>query len=387
MKTVLVAYSEIALKSRYVRSQLERNLVEDIKTILTRNGYDDFQVLRRFGRIYVDNAKEGMAELISKIFGVANTMPAQKTTSEINNITELTVNVALDQLKQGQSFAIRSKVIGEHTFGSQDLAVKTGSAVMEGLKDRNISVNLTKPNLTIYIEVRDKDAFIYNKILKGVGGLPYGTQGKLVSLFSGGIDSPVATWMIMKRGGAVLPLLMDQRPYVGDNYITRAKDAIKQIRKYIPRKKYSLYIAPIGKIMETISQSPEPRYNCILCKRAMYRIAVDFAKKKGARGIITGESLGQVASQTLENLYVLDEAVDFPIIRSTIGLDKVEIENIAKEIDTYNISAVSIDGCTVVPSGPTTRAKLDKVFELENELNLVELCSFASSKIDSIEVI
>jgi len=118
----------------------------------------------------------------------------------------------------------------------------------------------------------------------------------------------------------------------------------------------------------------------------MYRIAVDFAKNNGARGIITGESLGQVASQTLENLYVLDEAVDFPIIRSTIGLDKVEIENIAKEIDTYNITAVSIDGCTVVPSGPTTRAKLDKVIELENHLNLVELCDIASNNIDSIEI-
>jgi len=386
MRTILVAYGEIALKSRYVRSQLEKSLVGDIETILKRNGYEDFQVLRRFGRIYVDNAKEGMTELISKIFGVANAMPSQKTTSDIKKIIDLTVKIASNQLDHGKSFAIRSKVVGEREYGSQDLAVKTGSAVMENLKDRDIRVNLTKPDLTINIEVRDNDAFIYTKILKGVGGLPYGTQGKLVSLFSGGIDSPVATWMIMKRGGAVLPLFMDQRPYVGENYVTRAKDAIKQIRRLVPKKKYSLFIAPMGNIMEAILQSPEPRYRCVLCKRAMYRIAVDFAKNKGARGIITGESLGQVASQTLENLYVLDEAVDFPIIRSTIGLDKVEIVNIAKEIDTYHITAVSIDGCTVVPSGPTTRAKLDKVIELENHLNLVELCDIASTNIDSIEI-
>jgi len=386
MRTILVAYGEIALKSRYVRSQLEKSLVGNIETILKRNGYEDFQVLRRFGRIYVDNAKEGMTELISKIFGVANAMPSQKTTSDIKKIIDLTVKIASNQLDHGKSFAIRSKVVGEREYGSQDLAIKTGSAVMENLKDRDIRVNLTKPDLTINIEVRDNDAFIYTKILKGVGGLPYGTQGKLVSLFSGGIDSPVATWMIMKRGGAVLPLFMDQRPYVGENYVTRAKDAIKQIRRLVPKKKYSLFIAPMGNIMEAILQSPEPRYRCVLCKRAMYRIAVDFAKNKGARGIITGESLGQVASQTLENLYVLDEAVDFPIIRSTIGLDKVEIVNIAKEIDTYHITAVSIDGCTVVPSGPTTRAKLDKVIELENHLNLVELCDIASTNIDSIEI-
>jgi len=386
MRTILVAYGEIALKSRYVRSQLEKSLVGDIETILKRNGYEDFQVLRRFGRIYVDNAKEGMTELISKIFGVANAMPSQKTTSDIKKIIDLTVKIASNQLDHGKSFAIRSKVVGEREYGSQDLAIKTGSAVMENLKDRDIRVNLTKPDLTINIEVRDNDAFIYTKILKGVGGLPYGTQGKLVSLFSGGIDSPVATWMIMKRGGAVLPLFMDQRPYVGENYVTRAKDAVKQIRRLVPKKKYSLFIAPMGNIMEAILQSPEPRYRCVLCKRAMYRIAVDFAKNNGARGIITGESLGQVASQTLENLYVLDEAVDFPIIRSTIGLDKVEIVNIAKEIDTYHITAVSIDGCTVVPSGPTTRAKLDKVIELENHLNLVELCDIASTNIDSIEI-
>ena len=386
MQTILVAYGEIALKSRYVRSQLEKSLAGNIENILKRNGYEDFQVLRRFGRIYVDNAKEGMVELISKIFGVANAMPSQKTTSDIKKIIDLTVKIASKQHDPGKSFAIRSKVVGEHEYGSQDLAIKTGSAVMEKLKDTDIRVNLTKPDLTINIEVRDNDAFIYTKTLKGVGGLPYGTQGKLVSLFSGGIDSPVATWMIMKRGGAVLPLFMDQRPYVGENYVTRAKDTIKQIRRLVPKKKYSLFIAPMGNIMEAILQSPEPRYRCVLCKRAMYRIAVDFAKNNGARGIITGESLGQVASQTLENLYVLDEAVEFPIIRSTIGLDKVEIENIAKEIDTYNITAVSIDGCTVVPSGPTTRAKLDKVIELENHLNLVELCDIASTNIDSIEI-
>ncbi len=386
MRTILVAYGEIALKSRYVRTQLEKSLMTDIDNILKRNGYEDFQILRRFGRIYVDNAQDGMSQIISKVFGVANTMTAQKTTSDINEVLDLTVKVASNRLTHGQSFAIRPKVVGKHEYGSQDLAVKAGSAVMEGLKERNISVNLTTPDLTIYIEVRDNDAFVYTEIMKGTGGLPYGTQGTMVSLFSGGIDSPVATWMIMKRGGGIIPLFMDQKPHVGENYITRAKNAIKVIRKFVPRKKYEFYIAPIGNIMETILQSPEPRYRCILCKRAMYRIAVDFAKEKGVRGILTGESLGQVASQTLENLYVLDETVNFPIFRPTIGLDKVDIMDIAKKIGTYDITAVSIDGCTVVPSGPTTRAKLKKVMEIEEHLNLIVLCRIASSNIYSIEI-
>ena len=127
---------------------------------------------------------------------------------------------------------------------------------------------------------------------------------------------------------------LDQRPYVGDSYIERARQAAQVLREYSPKSQYQLYLAPMGKIMERITESPEQRYNCILCKRSMYRIASLFSDKHKAKGIVTGESLGQVASQTLDNLYVLDEAVDIPLLRATIGLDKIEIENMARDIGT-----------------------------------------------------
>ena len=386
MQTILVAYNEIALKGRYVRSQLEKKLAQDISNILRRKGYSEYKVRRRFGRIYVDNITAEAAPVISKVFGVASVMPSAKTDSEKLNVLDLLVKVSSDTMGEGESFAVRPKVVGEHEYSRRDLAVEGGSAVMIALKERDISVNLTKPDHTFYIEVRDKDAYVYTQIVKGVGGLPYGSQGKLVSLFSGGIDSPVATWLIMKRGAEVLPLLMDQRPYVGDSYIERAKQAALVLREYSPKSQYRMYLAPMGKIMEQITKAPEQRYNCVLCKRSMYRIASMFSLKHKAKGVVTGESLGQVASQTLDNLYVLDEAVDIPLLRTTIGLDKIEIENMARKIGTYSVTAKSVDGCTVVPGNPTTRAKLDAIIQLEEELGLIDLCKEAFENISWIDL-
>ena len=133
----------------------------------------------------------------------------------------------------------------------------------------------------------------------------------------------------------------------------------------------------MGRIME----SPEPRLRCVLCKRSMYRIASAFAMGNDARGIVTGESLGQVASQTLDNLYVLDGATDIPVLRPNIGLDKVEIEDIARRIGTYEVTARKVEGCTVVPDKPTTKARMEQVLQLEEELGLVDLCSEATDRI------
>jgi thiamine biosynthesis protein ThiI len=186
---------------------------------------------------------------------------------------------------------------------------------------------------------------------------------------------------MMKRGVETLLLMMDQRPYVGENYIERAVQAAEKLGRYDPTGKMGLYLAPFGGIMERISEASSPSLRCVLCKRSMYRVAEAFASNVGARGVITGESLGQVASQTLDNLYVLDGAVSIPLLRPIIGLDKVEIERIARRIGTYDLTAVSVNGCTVVPERPTTRARMEAVVELEGELGLVELCSEAADRI------
>jgi len=382
--TILVSYSEIALKSRYVRNQLEKSLAQDIVNILRKNGYENPSTRRRYGRIYVDGVPNEAVDVVSRVFGVANTMPSTEAEEGFDSVVTGILEEARRSLKKGNSFAVRPKVVGEHDYNSRDVAYEAGSRILDALKDRDIRVNLDNPDVTIYAEVRDKEAFVYSNIQRGVLGLPYGTQGKAISLFSGGIDSPVAAWLLMKRGVAVLPLFMDQRPFTGDNYVERAIESFNQIASYVPRSSYRLFAAPMGDVMQRITESSEPRFICIMCKRSMYRIAERFAEKHRAKAIITGESLGQVASQTLSNMFVLSSAIDLPILRPLVGLDKVEIEDISRDIGSYIITAKSTDGCTAVPKGPATRSKIDVIERLEKELRLEELCAEAADNISVI---
>lgn len=382
--TILVSYSEIALKSRYVRNNLEKSLAQDIVNILRKKGYADAESHRRYGRIYIEGVPDEAAEIVSKVFGVANVMPCTKIGNEYEEVLSQIVEEAKSSIKKGNGFAVRPKVVGKHEYNSRDLSYEGGSRVMAALKERNIRVDLTNPDVTLYTEVRDQESFIYSQIIRGVLGLPYGTQGKAVSLFSGGIDSPVSTWMMMKRGVGVLPLFLDQRPFVGDSYVERAITSFKQIATFVPRSKYKLYAVPMGDIMQRITETREPRFTCIMCKRSMYRIAEEFAKGNKAQAIITGESMGQVASQTLSNMYVLSSSIQTPVLRPIIGLDKVEIEDIARVIGTYNITAKSTDGCTAVPEGPATRSRVEVIEELEKELDLPAMCNRVAHEVEVI---
>jgi len=383
LRTVLVAYGEISLKSPPVRRRLERILARQIASMLRRRGLGEHRVYGGYGRLYVEDAGREEAEAVAEVFGVVSAMPAYKTSAELESIIDLAVKVAEERIGDGDSFAVRPKVVGEHPYTSSDVAIKVGDAVLQRLSHRGVHVDLDNPTVTLYIEVRDRDAYIYTEVIEGFGGLPYGTQGRLVSLLSGGIDSPVAMWMMMKRGVEVYPLFIDQRPYVGEDYVERAIDAFRVLSRYIPEDS-ELYAAPFGEVMKRIMESPIPRLRCLLCKRSMYRVASAFAEAIEARGLITGESLGQVASQTLDNLYILDEASSLPVLRPLIGLDKVEIEHLAMRIGTYEVTAKAVHGCTVVPDKPATKANLEVVRELEEELGLPDLCSKAAEEIYSL---
>ncbi len=378
---ILVAYNEIALKSRYVRSTLERRLAAQIEYALRKEGYGEARARRQFGRIIVSGAPAEAARVVANVFEVVYAIPVEESSSEINDVTALAVRVADTTLKPGSTFAVRPKVVGNQKYGSRDLAVKAGAAINEAHKTNGVRVNLTTPDVTVGIEVRDRYAYAYSSKIGGVGGLPYGSQGRAVSLFSGGIDSPVATWLIMKRGVETLPLFMDQTPYVGESYLVRAREAFTGISKYAPSEGFTFYSAPMGPIMERILESPEPRFTCILCKRSMYRIAEEFCKYKMAKAIVTGESLGQVASQTLDNLYVLDSAVNIPVLRPLIGLDKVEIEDRARIIGTYLLTAHRVEGCKAVPSTPATTSRVEKIEQLEANLGLADLCGDVAKRI------
>jgi thiamine biosynthesis protein ThiI len=186
---------------------------------------------------------------------------------------------------------------------------------------------------------------------------------------------------MMKRGAAVELLFLDQRPYVGDNYVERARIVAGNLKRYIPKKELVLNNAPFGEIMSVIARKVPKKNKCIICKRMMYRVAFSFAEKKRAEGIITGESLGQVASQTLFNLRVLDEVSTFPVFRPLIGFNKREIVDLAKDIKTYESSILSTQSCSVVPSKPTTKAKILEILEIERDLPITRLVADAVERI------
>jgi len=384
--TILVSYSEIALKGRYVRNQLEKQLAGHIKHQLKRAGYPDAEVARKFGRIYVEGVPGEAADVVAKVFGVVHAMPSTEVETDFESVVEAIVEESKRALGEGDGFAVRPKVVGSHPYGSREIAVEAGSRVLETLEFR-VYVNLDEPDVTLYAEVRDNAAYVYSSMIPGVKGLPYGSQGKVTALFSGGIDSPVAAWIMMKRGLNVQPLFMDQTPHVGPSYIERVKRSFRVVAEYVPVDGFKLFSAPMGPVMTRILESPEPRYTCIMCKRSMYRIAEAYADDNGLKAVVTGESLGQVASQTMANLFVLDDAVSIPVLRPLIGLDKVEIEDIARKVGTYDVTARKVEGCIAVPPNPATRSKIEVISQLEEELGLPSLCREAAAAVDVLDTV
>ncbi len=192
---------------------------------------------------------------------------------------------------------------------------------------------------------------------------------KLVSLISGGIDSPVSTYLMIARGADVISVHCDNRPFTDETFMTRTKDAVQRIATHTGRE-LELVIVPNGDVQADIARNSERRYQCVLCRKRMLLTASKLARKIGAEGLITGESLGQVASQTLRNLMTETAAHDLPILRPLIGMDKEEIITIAKEIGTYDISIRPGTCCTLVPNRPATMARTDSI--QENEENLDE---------------
>jgi thiamine biosynthesis protein ThiI len=258
--------------------------------------------------------------------------------------------------------------VGNHPFSSRDLAVDLGDLVRSRYPD--LQVDLDSPEKEIWIEVRGEQCYLFDTVNNGPGGIPLGVEGTLVALISGGIDSPVSAWMMMKRGCRVVPIYVDMPPFLGESSLERVEKVITALRDYQPHLQVRVVQdAFVARAREVLRQLGEERYVCILCKRRMYRIAEKIAREIGAKGIVTGESMGQVASQTLDNLYAFNSATTLPLYRPLIGLDKSEIITIARRIGTYESSIMPVSSCCcAVPDKPVTSADPGKTLELERQV-------------------
>ena len=385
----IIRYGEIGLKSKKVRRKLESNLSNRIQQMLQREkiAFDKLKLFPTRGRLFLyTHEMSSASEILRKCFGIVSFSSAFQVSSEKKVIYEAALKLAEAILKMDETFAIRTRRVGQHPFSSQDISAEVGAFILQNLGDRNISVNLSNPDHTIYIEIRDQNTFLYNQIIPGVAGLPYGSQGKLVSLFSGGIDSPVASWLMMKRGCDIIPLYCDLNPYITDAAYKRVVQVIRKLFIYSPYKQITLYCAPHGHYLQKIREFIPPKFTCLFCKRAMYRLAEKLAIKLNPKGVVTGENLGQVASQTLDNLYVLNQSVRIPVFRPLIGFEKNETMNLSQKVGLYSSSIMKVPNCAAVPQYPETHGNLEKILEIEKENEIETLIDEEFQNIKTIKL-
>lgn len=379
MTVLLVHYHEIALKARnrpFFVNQLVRNL---------KRATADFPVRRIQklpGRLLLElageNAAQEVAERVRRVFGVANCCSALRCDLDLEALKDTAAKALAG--RPFQTFRVTARrAYKTFPLTSPQLNEILGTFVLERFPAR---VDLKNPELTLFVDILPKEAFIYLEKVPGPGGLPVGVAGRVIALLSGGIDSPVAAYRMMRRGCQVSFVHFHGAPFLDRRTQEKAREIVKLLTRYQYTSR--LYLVPFGEVQqEVVVNTPAP-YRVLLYRRLMARIAEHLASLEGAKALVTGESLGQVASQTLENLTVIEEAVKLPLFRPLIGMDKEEITEQAKEIGTYEISIQrDQDCCTLfVPRHPATRATMDDIGRAEMTLDLDRLVKAGAERAD-----
>ncbi|HOW14122.1 tRNA uracil 4-sulfurtransferase ThiI [Methanosarcina sp.] len=376
---VIVRYGELALKSPGVRNWYEKILMKNIAAMLDSKNIPYSLMRREWGRIFIETTDPRAAQAAADVFGVVSTSSALITEPNLENTAKTCALVGKDLIQEGESFAIRARRSGKHSFSSADIGRACGDAVWDMLEKegKHPRVDLSSPDKEIFVEMRQDLAYVYLETVKGVGGLPLGTQGNMVVLMSGGIDSPVAAWLMMKRGVMITPVYCNTSPYSGDAARERAFDCIRQLQAWAPGHQFTTYEIPHGPNLRSFINACDRKNTCLLCKRMMYREAYEVMKKEGASGIITGSSLGQVASQTAANMHAEIYQLAIPIYHPLIAFDKSEVMDIARKIGTYDISTRSAGNCTAVPERPEVKANYDLIVLEEKRLDIETMVSEA----------
>lgn len=383
-KVILIRYGELYLKGQN-RPFFEKALVKNIRR--TIKSFGEANVFRAQGRIYIEGIQVNRSVLdkLSKVFGIVGVNPAWKTQKEIESIKEMVKTVMVDALnktsKDELTFKIESRRADKNfPIKSMDLNMDLGEFILDEFPQ--LRVDIHNPDIKIRLEVREH-AYAYHENIPGAGGMPIGTSGKAALLMSGGIDSPVAGWMIAKRGVQLIAVHYHSFPFTSDKAKEKVIDLCKLLTDYCGHIR--LYVVPFTQIQEELYEKCPHSQLTLLMRRYMMRIAERIAEQEGAQALITGESLGQVASQTLESLAATDDVVTMPVFRPLIGLDKYEIVDISEKIKTYETSILPYeDCCTVfVPRHPVTRPKLADMSESET---LIDGEALIGKALEGVEV-
>ena len=387
--TVIVRYgAEIGVKSSRTRASYDKLLIKNIRAKLKLEGLSLEGIERKYGRIYLKTAvPREVARAVSKVFGISSTSPAISCKADLEAISDIALKLAEERRGRGVKFAVRCRRVGEHPFTSIDVARYVGSKILEAMKCMEWRVDLDEPDFAVNIEIRDEEAFLFTEVVKGVGGLPLGSQGRVLCLLSSGIDSPVAAWLMMKRGCPITLLHFDLQKFSGEKTVEKVVDLAKALSKWSPAYKVELLIAPFGDVLKEIVEKCPRRLTCVLCKRMMIRIAERIAIERGLMGIVTGDSIGEQASQTLSNMAAISEAAKrIPVYRPLLSFDKPETERIAREIGTYEISTRPDEGCKAAPPRPSTSVRVEEVTKAEEALDVAYLVESALKKAVELKI-
>ncbi len=379
----LVSFGEIALKGEN-RPFFERILIQRIKAALKR--FDNIIVKKTHGRIYcyASGIPEEIADSLSKVFGIVSVSPAMSCELKMSSIKETALSIMKSAAYFGKTFKVETRRPNKSfSLKSPEVSKEIGAHLLSNLD--GLSVDVHNPDVVLEIEIRER-AFVYLEKIPGPGGLPLGSNGKAMLLLSGGIDSPVAGYMTMKRGIEIDAVYFHSFPFTSDRAKEKVIDLCRVLASY--SNGIRLHVVNFTDVLKNLAEKGPEDFLTILMRRMMVRISQRLAQTFGAKALVTGESVGQVASQTLEALIATDEVAEMPIFRPLIGFDKVEIMDYARKIGTYDISIQpNADCCTVfVPKHPKTRPALSSVHDAESNLDVARLIHTGLCDIQTIDI-
>ena len=371
MQIILAKYGEIILKGLN-RPVFEDKLIKNIRAAVRCN----IQITKAQATIYITPSDEDIhvvAERVSRVFGIVSVCVADIVDK---NLEAIQLHAAQLMSKKRGTFKVEVKRADKRfPYKSPEIAMEVGGAILDANSD--LTVDVHNPQTLVMVEVRDFSAYIYTEKIPGVGGIPNGTSGKAALLLSGGIDSPVAGYMIAKRGVSLECIHFFSYPYTSE----RAKDKVIELARILKGflGKIKIHIVPFTDIQLQINDNCPQEQMTIIMRRFMMKISEQIAQKSGAQALITGESLGQVASQTLEGLVATDSVVTMPVFRPLIGMDKEEIVKISRKIGTFETSILPYEDCCTVftPKHPNTKPKIAKLELSETQLDVEGLIQTA----------
>ena len=372
-RAVMVRIGELWLKSEPVKKQFMLALTRNIKAALETQNIE-YSIEEYRGRILIFGDPEKIAPIISRIFGIVDVSICETTTNLPEDMAKTALKFALKKLKPGMRFAVRARRQHISGYTSQELARMIADKIWKEIPD--FVVDLDNPEYEIFVEAREYGGIVYDERIPGQGGLPLGTAGRAVALLSAGIDSPVAAWLMMRRGVVMAGVFADGGKWAGPATRELAMDNARILSTWCPGRGFPLWIANIEPFFDAMTRSCDRHYTCLYCKRFMIRVADGIAAKNRMEAIVTGENLGQVASQTLQNMGVITSSVKTTILRPLLTYDKEETIIIARRIGTYHESPGDT-GCLAVPKKPATRSSPDLISLEESKISLDELVNAA----------